>query len=131
MYTTFEIYWVISIPDYGKKKHTFFSQFLASRGPKIGPMWSKSESILNTNLTSVYTKSEMDWLISFPDNGQKSLISVIFGPLEGLNWANIAQKANQFWTLAQQVYTSSWEWIELLVFQIMVRNHHFQSFFGH
>ena len=34
-------------------------------------MWLKKESVLNTHPTNAYTKFETNWVIPFPDDGQK------------------------------------------------------------
>ena len=43
-----------------------------------------------TNEISVHTKFEVGWVISFPDDCGKPSFSVIFFPLRGQNWANMA-----------------------------------------
>ena len=57
-----------------------------------GPTWPKCKSILNTHPISVHTKFEFDCMNTFSDNGRKPSFSVILGPLEGQNLANMAQK---------------------------------------
>ena len=47
---------------------------------------------MNTHPTSVDTKFELYCVNTFSDNSQKPLIQDIFGPLEGQNLANVAQK---------------------------------------
>ena len=47
---------------------------------------------LNIHPTSVFIRFEMEWVISFPENGRKPAFSVICLPLEGWNWVNITQK---------------------------------------
>ena len=39
----------------------------------------------------MYTMFEIDWAISIPQNDRKPLISAIFLPPEGWNWAYVAK----------------------------------------
>ena len=71
----FELDCVNTFSDNGWKPPFWhiFNHFLSTRGPiKIGPTSPKSESVLNTDPTNAYTKFEMNWAITFPDNGRKS-----------------------------------------------------------
>ena len=67
-----------------RSETTIFSHFVA----KIRATSPKSESFLNTDLTSVHHKFELDCVNTFSDNGRKPplwTISVIWGALEGQN----------------------------------------------
>ena len=80
--------------------------------------WAKvaqNQIILNTYPASVNIKFEIDWVIFFPDIGEKPPFSDIFF------------KANSEY-FTQHVYTWSLKWIERLAFQIVAGNHNFQSF---
>ena len=82
---------------------------------------------------SIHIKFELDSVTRFSDNGQRPpfwpTLYAIFWPLEGQNWAikpKLGQrwpKANQFWTLTQQIHTPNLKWIKWSLFQIMVENH--------
>ena len=70
---------------------TIFSPFLATRGlnlgkrgPKANPFWTFTQH--------VYIKTEVDWVTTYADNGQKPPFSVIFRQPAGQNRANVAQK---------------------------------------
>ena len=87
--------------------------------------WPISKSLLDTHPIIVHTKFELDYVNTFWDNDWKPPFWPIFSNFlatRGQNWANVIPKANQFWTLAQQMPTLNLKWIEWWHFQIMVGN---------
>ena len=115
----FELDCVNTFSDISRKQQ--FSVILATRGPT----WPKSGSILNTLLISVHHKFELDCMNTFWDNGPKPTFWPIVSnflakrePKLGLH----GPKANQFWTLTQQMHTPNLKLLEWLLFQIMVGN---------
>ena len=60
----------------------------------IGPMQPKVKSFLETDPVSAYVKFEVNWVMCFPFNGPKPLISaiLIFLPPAESNCFNTAQK---------------------------------------
>ena len=73
-HTKFELDYVNTFWDNDRKPPFWpiFSHFLATRGPKLRQRHPKSESVLNTRQTNAYIKFEMNWVMTFPDNGRKS-----------------------------------------------------------
>ena len=80
-----------------------------------------SESFLNTHLTSVHHKFELDCVNAFSDNGRKPPFWPIFWPVEGQN-GQCGPKVNKFWTLTYQMHTLNLKLIGWWLFQIMVGN---------
>ena len=73
-----------------------------------------------------------EWCVNISsDNGRKPIFWSILSRLlatTGYKWDKRGPKANQFWILAQQVYTKSLIRIVWILFEIMVWNQHFDSF---
>ena len=117
---------------------------MATRGPKFGQCGPKANQFC-TLTQQVYTTSfELDCVNTISDNGRKPTFWAIFGrfwPPEDQNWAKMAPKritskhspnkcspqvwsgkrglkANQFWTLIQQMHRPNLKVIEWLLFEI-------------
>ena len=90
-------------------------------------MWPKSESVLNTQPISVLTKFELDFMITFLDNGRKPY-SVILWPLEDKNLANVAQKQINFEHSANKCTPQVWTGLCEYFFLIKVGNKYFYPF---
>ena len=93
---------------------------------------------LNTLLTSANTMFKIDWVIiiphdgTFSDIGQKPPFSVILWPLEGQNLANVAQKRINTEHSSNKCTHQVWIGLHTCtLFQIMVGNYRFRSFYGH
>ena len=48
-------------------------------------MAPKQKLFLEAHIANEHTKSNVDWVVSCPDGGQKSSFAVIFWPPEGQN----------------------------------------------
>ena len=129
VHTKFEMDCMNTFSDNGRKPQ-FSSHFVGTTGPKFGQYGSKANQFW-TFTQSVYT-AHLNWIawILFQNNGRKPQFSSHFVGTTGPKFGQHGSKANQFWTFTQSVYTARLNWIAWILFQIMVWNHHFQSFYG-
>ena len=102
-----------------------FSHFVATRGSKFGQRGQK-ENHFWTLIQQVYTTS-LNWIVwTFFQIMVKNLsFWPIFSNSLATRGPKLGQhhpKANQFWTLSQQMLGLNLKWIEWILFQIMVRN---------
>ena len=105
----------------GSRHFDPFSVDFGHQRIKIGPRWPQSESLLNTHPKSVHHKFEVDCVKTFWNNGQKPMFWPIFSHLwatRGPKFDPRGLKANQFWTLTQQMHRPNLKVIEWLLFQI-------------
>ena len=58
---------------------------------KTRPKYPKMESFQKIRKVSVHSKTGVDWVISFPGDGQNTPFWVVLGPLVLQNWTNMAQ----------------------------------------
>ena len=80
-----------------------------------------SESILNTYPVSVLPNVDFDCVNTFSENGRRPQFSIISCPLAGQN-LDVDQK---------RISSEHWpnlNWIAWIILQIMVGNHHLQSY---
>ena len=75
VYATYEVNWVLSIPDDGWAP--LISTILGPPEGRKKQRGQKSNHFLKLTLTSVYTRYEVDWVITIPGNGRKPSISTI------------------------------------------------------
>ena len=91
---------------------------MATRGPRVGQCGPNA----NKN-----TRPILNWIVGIhfqilAGNTHFDQFSVFFSATRGSKLGQHRPKANQFWTLTQQMYTLNLKSIERLLFQIMVGN---------